>query len=114
MEATTKRESTEDCEERTLGRLTNSGRVEGRLQLSDAERVVLGELLRVNQACELGITFRVVGGWVRDKLLGRFSNDLDVALSRDRPLASGVGVSQTPATGCSLSSSSSSSSSSSA
>jgi Poly A polymerase head domain len=73
--------------------LSSSGNLVGRIELKETERVILGELLRVNEACEMGITFRVVGGWVRDKLLGRFSNDLDIALSRDTPLSpSGLGA----------------------
>ena len=48
--------------------------------LTDLERKIFDTLLRANQMFRLGTTFRVAGGWVRDKLLGKDSDDLDIAL----------------------------------
>ena len=37
-------------------------------------------LLDVNQSRQLGATLRVAGGWVRDSLMGREANDVDIAI----------------------------------
>lgn len=53
---------------------------EGRISLSELECKIFTEL---NKACErynLKTTVRVAGGWVRDKLLGLESDDIDIAV----------------------------------
>jgi len=49
--------------------------------LTPLEKKICGTLLKANEVFRLGTTFRIVGGWVRDRLLGKESDDLDVALS---------------------------------
>jgi tRNA nucleotidyltransferase/poly(A) polymerase len=49
--------------------------------LTDIERKIFDTLLKGNERFRLGTTFRVAGGWVRDKLLGKQSDDLDIALN---------------------------------
>lgn len=49
-------------------------------QLTAEEQKIFQTLLAANQMFRLGTTFRVAGGWVRDKLLGKQSDDLDIAL----------------------------------
>jgi tRNA nucleotidyltransferase (CCA-adding enzyme) len=36
--------------------------------------------MQIHAECNLKTTLRVAGGWVRDKLLGKESNDIDIAL----------------------------------
>ena len=48
--------------------------------LNDAEKELLGTLLEAAQQGGKGTVLRCAGGWVRDKLLGRESLDIDVAL----------------------------------
>jgi len=50
------------------------------LALLPREERLLGALLRASEEAGLGTTVRCAGGWVRDKLLGRESHDIDVAL----------------------------------
>jgi tRNA nucleotidyltransferase (CCA-adding enzyme) len=52
------------------------------MRLSPQEEKIFETLRKVNAKFRLGITFRVAGGWVRDKLLGTESDDIDVALDR--------------------------------
>lgn len=51
------------------------------LALNPLEEKIFSFLLRVNSEMNLGCTFRCAGGWVRDKILGIPSNDIDIALS---------------------------------
>lgn len=44
------------------------------------EEKIFGTLLDVVKRYELPVTLRVAGGWVRDKLLGKHSSDIDIAL----------------------------------
>ena len=44
------------------------------------ERRIFDTLLEVVKAYDLPVTLRVAGGWVRDKLLGKHSSDIDIAL----------------------------------
>ena len=44
------------------------------------ERRIFDTLLEVVEAYDLPVTLRVAGGWVRDKLLGKHSSDIDIAL----------------------------------
>lgn len=48
--------------------------------LTPEENSIFGVLLNVNTIYGLKTTFRVAGGWVRDRLLGKESDDLDIAL----------------------------------
>ncbi len=48
--------------------------------LTEEEQKIFQTLLTANQLYHLGTTFRVAGGWVRDKVLGKQSDDLDIAL----------------------------------
>jgi tRNA nucleotidyltransferase/poly(A) polymerase len=50
------------------------------IQLTELEAEIFGTLLQVTKQAELGTTLRCAGGWVRDKLLGRDSDDIDIAL----------------------------------
>ncbi|ELR12807.1 tRNA nucleotidyltransferase [Acanthamoeba castellanii str. Neff] len=50
------------------------------VELSDKEREVFTFLLAVNESFGLKSTLRVAGGWVRDKLRGEPSYDIDIAL----------------------------------
>jgi tRNA nucleotidyltransferase/poly(A) polymerase len=50
------------------------------INLTPQEQGIFDVLRAVNQAYGLNTTFRVAGGWVRDKLLGQESDDLDIAL----------------------------------
>jgi tRNA nucleotidyltransferase/poly(A) polymerase len=52
------------------------------IQLTERERAIFGLLLLVNEQHGLGLTFRVAGGWVRDKLLGRDCHDIDIAIDK--------------------------------
>jgi len=53
-----------------------------KIQLTPQEQQIFATLLDINQKMGLGITFRVAGGWVRDKLLGTPSDDIDIALDK--------------------------------
>lgn len=44
------------------------------------ERRTLHVLNETNKDFKLGSTLRVAGGWVRDKLLGKESEDIDIAV----------------------------------
>jgi len=50
------------------------------IPMTDVERRLFELLLAVVGHFALGTTLRVAGGWVRDKLMGRDSHDIDVAL----------------------------------
>ena len=54
--------------------------VKDMIVINDVERELLGTLLRAAQMGGKGTVLRCAGGWVRDKLLGRDSLDIDVAL----------------------------------
>lgn len=49
--------------------------------LSETERAIFDLLVRVKREYNLPTGFRVAGGWVRDKLLGRESDDIDIAVA---------------------------------
>ena len=51
-----------------------------KIQLKEKDEQIFGLLMDVKQKAGLNTTFRVAGGWVRDKLLGIDSNDIDVVL----------------------------------
>ena len=50
------------------------------IALTDVEQQIFDILLSISDKYSLGITFRVAGGWVRDKLLGNLSDDIDISL----------------------------------
>lgn len=52
------------------------------INLTPQEQTIFATLMDVNAKMSLGITFRVAGGWVRDKLLGTPSDDIDIALDK--------------------------------
>lgn len=59
--------------------ITTSGRLL-QISLSDKERKLIGLLRKFIQETSTDCTLRIAGGWVRDKLLGLPSDDLDVAV----------------------------------
>lgn len=52
------------------------------ITVSEAEQKVFNTLLGINEKYALGLTLRVAGGWVRDKLLGSESDDIDISLDK--------------------------------
>ena len=52
----------------------------GEVRCTAKETEVFDTLLAVVEHFKLDVTLRVAGGWVRDKLVGRESDDIDVAL----------------------------------
>lgn len=48
--------------------------------LNDTERELFNTLLEAVQVTGTGTVLRCAGGWVRDKLLGKDSLDIDIAL----------------------------------
>ncbi|CAK9170232.1 unnamed protein product [Ilex paraguariensis] len=54
--------------------------VRDKIDLTDKERQIFDRLLQVLRHFNLQTQLRVAGGWVRDKLLGKDSDDIDIAL----------------------------------
>ncbi|GJY37810.1 putative CCA tRNA nucleotidyltransferase 2 isoform X1 [Tanacetum coccineum] len=54
--------------------------VREKINLTDKERQIFSLLLQVVDHFNLETQLRVAGGWVRDKLLGKECNDIDIAL----------------------------------
>uniref|UniRef100_A0A0D9XXD3 Poly A polymerase head domain-containing protein n=1 Tax=Leersia perrieri TaxID=77586 RepID=A0A0D9XXD3_9ORYZ len=54
--------------------------VRERVELTEKEELIFRRLLDVVRHFGLGTQLRVAGGWVRDKLLGKDSTDIDIAL----------------------------------
>lgn len=52
------------------------------IQLSPSEQKIFDFLIGVNNKYNLGLTMRVAGGWVRDKAIGKESDDIDIALDK--------------------------------
>ncbi|KAH9106744.1 hypothetical protein LEN26_014491 [Aphanomyces euteiches] len=52
------------------------------IALTPDEEKLFALLLDVNKHSESNLTLRVAGGWVRDKLLGRSSDDIDIVLDK--------------------------------
>ncbi|KAM0907356.1 hypothetical protein ACQ4PT_016172 [Festuca glaucescens] len=50
------------------------------VELTEKEEKIFGRLLDAVRHFSLGTQVRVAGGWVRDKLLGKDSTDIDIAL----------------------------------
>lgn len=54
--------------------------IRDRIDLTDTEKGIFEALIQANKQADLGSTLRCAGGWVRDKLMGRQSLDIDIAL----------------------------------
>lgn len=54
--------------------------INSKIEVSDLEQQIFDELLEVVYAEDLKTTLRCAGGWVRDKLMGKMSLDIDIAL----------------------------------
>lgn len=66
---------------RHIGRKKEAA-VTPQINLTPQEQTIFATLMDINTKMSLGITFRVAGGWVRDKLLGTPSDDIDIALDK--------------------------------
>ncbi|XP_023644598.1 putative CCA tRNA nucleotidyltransferase 2 isoform X2 [Capsella rubella] len=51
-----------------------------KIELNEKERKIFDRLLSTLRYCNLDTQLRVAGGWVRDKLLGKESDDIDIAI----------------------------------
>ncbi|KAG2320977.1 hypothetical protein Bca52824_014190 [Brassica carinata] len=51
-----------------------------KIEITEKEREIFDRLLGTLRFCNLDTQLRVAGGWVRDKLLGRDSDDIDIAI----------------------------------
>jgi tRNA nucleotidyltransferase/poly(A) polymerase len=51
-----------------------------KITLTPKEERIFSQLMQIHTESNLKTTLRVAGGWVRDKLLGIESNDIDIAL----------------------------------
>jgi len=63
-----------------LGPMSTSVAVRDTVELEDSERALFDTLLAASRHHGLPTVLRCAGGWVRDKLLGTTSPDIDVAL----------------------------------
>lgn len=59
---------------------TNNHKITKEIKLSDNEKKIFEFLLSILKDHALNLTLRVAGGWVRDKLMCRESDDIDIAL----------------------------------
>lgn len=50
------------------------------VSITPEERNIFQTILQISNHFNLGTTFRVAGGWVRDRLLGKISDDIDIAM----------------------------------
>lgn len=53
-----------------------------RLNLTDTENRIVGLIKRFGENFDKSMTLRIAGGWVRDKILGLDSQDLDIAINK--------------------------------
>jgi tRNA nucleotidyltransferase/poly(A) polymerase len=67
---------------RRIGRKKVVAATMPQINLTPQEQTIFNTLMDINSKMSLGITFRVAGGWVRDKLLGVPSDDIDIALDK--------------------------------
>lgn len=61
-------------------RMATSVAVREQITLTDEEKALFDTLLAAAQHAGTGTVLRCAGGWVRDKLLGKESKDIDIAL----------------------------------
>ncbi|XP_024641537.1 tRNA nucleotidyltransferase cca2, partial [Medicago truncatula] len=59
---------------------TQTHHVRDTIELTEVEQKIFDRLLATQLHFKLKTDIRVAGGWVRDKLLGKDSNDIDIAL----------------------------------
>ena len=52
------------------------------IPITNEEETIFSLLRDVNRTSGAGVEMRVCGGWVRDKLLGKESDDIDIAISK--------------------------------
>lgn len=52
------------------------------ITLTEQEKKIFDTIIRIDIECGLGVEYRVAGGWVRDKLLGHQSDDIDIAMDK--------------------------------
>jgi uncharacterized protein with FMN-binding domain len=67
----------------TVRNIINKGQqfvMTSKIQLTVKERQLCNLLLKVVKSNSLSTTMRIAGGWVRDKLLGLSSTDIDISL----------------------------------
>ena len=50
------------------------------IELTSVEKKIFDTIINISNKYSLGVTFRVAGGWVRDKLLRKESDDIDISL----------------------------------
>ena len=65
---------------RPLRSMAYSGVRDTAIQLTQQEEELFGILLKTLEHQRLNTVLRCAGGWVRDKLLGKDSHDIDVAI----------------------------------
>jgi tRNA nucleotidyltransferase/poly(A) polymerase len=58
----------------------NSKFAQTQISLTPQEQNIFNSILSVAKAFNLKTQFRVAGGWIRDKILGKSSDDIDIAL----------------------------------
>lgn len=54
--------------------------IKDRIELTEPEQLLFTDLLETAKQCTPSTTLRAAGGWVRDKLMGHTSVDIDIAL----------------------------------
>ncbi|KAH9385513.1 uncharacterized protein NEMAJ01_0409 [Nematocida major] len=52
------------------------------MHIEPVEEKLFSQLLEYNKKLNLGIVYRVAGGWVRDRLMGIASHDVDITIDR--------------------------------
>lgn len=57
-----------------------TAQIENEIALTPSEREIFNVLINAKKEFNLNVNFRVVGGWVRDKLLNKNSDDIDIAV----------------------------------
>lgn len=70
------------AESNTYNRTVFANQISQTIELSPQEQTIFNTLIAINQEMHLNLTFRVAGGWVRDKLLSKPSDDIDIAIDK--------------------------------
>lgn len=60
--------------------MKKKAQIEKDINLTSQEREIFNILINAKKEFNLNIEYRVAGGWVRDKLLGKGSDDIDIAV----------------------------------